>query len=172
MAESFDTFNCDSQCCNYKITPYKQIKWNNGDGWKSTSGKIVKAGGFIIDPSTHKILLVQSRGQLWGPPKGTIQDNESIEDCAIREVMEETGIQLNRAQFIGQPTLVKNKAMYYTVELNEANFEPQNHISDNDANGIGWFNIECLDGLIREKKISINQHCKILIKKFFRKHIS
>ena len=172
MAESFDTFNCDSQCCNYKITPYKQIKWNNGDGWKSTSGKIVKAGGFIIDPSTHKILLVQSRGQLWGPPKGTIQDNESIEDCAIREVMEETGIQLNRAQFIGQPTLVKNKAMYYTVELNEANFEPQNHILDNDANGIGWFNIECLDGLIREKKISINQHCKILIKKFFRKHIS
>ena len=172
MAESFNTFKCDNQCCNYKITPYKQIKWNNGDGWKSTSGKIVKAGGFIIDPSTHKILLVQSRGQLWGPPKGTIQDDESVEDCAIREVIEETGIQLNCTQFIGQPTLVKNKAMYYTVELNESNIEPQNHILDNDANGIGWFNIECLDDLIKEKKISINQHCKILIKKFFRKNIS
>lgn len=169
---SFNSFNCSNHCCTYKITPYKQIKWNNGDGWKSTTGKIVKAGCFIVDPYTHKILLVQSRGQLWGPPKGTIQENESIEHCALREVMEETGIKLKNDQFIGQPTIVKNKAMYYTVELNEDNIEPQNHILDNDANGIGWFNIDCLDSLIKEQKIAINQHSKILIKKFFGKNIT
>jgi len=169
---SFSSFNCSNHCCTYKITPYKQIKWNNGDRWKSTTGKIVKAGCFIVDPFTHKILLVQSRGQLWGPPKGTIQENESIEHCALREVMEETGIKLKNDQFIGQPTVVKNKAMYYTVELNEDNIEPQNHILDNDANGIGWFNINCLDLLIKEQKIAINQHTKILIKKFFGKNIT
>lgn len=169
---SFNSFNCTNNCCNYKITPYKQIKWNNGDGWKSTSGKIIKAGCFIVDPLTHKILLVQSRGQLWGPPKGTIQENESIEHCAIREVMEETGIEVKSDQFIGQPTVVKNKAMYYTVELKETNNEPQNHILDNDANGIGWFNIECLESLIKEQKVAINQHTKILIKKFFGKNIT
>ena len=47
----------------------------------------------------------------------------------------------------------------------------QNHIKDNDANGIGWFNINCLNNLIQEEKINLNQHCKILIKKFFRKYI-
>ena len=49
--------------------------------------------------------------------------------------------------------------------------EPQNHILDNDANGIGWFNIECLESLIKEEKVAINQHSKILIKKFFGKNI-
>jgi hypothetical protein len=86
--------------------------------------------------------------------------------------MEETGIELKSDQFIGQPTVVKNKAMYYTVELNETYIEPQNHILDNDANGIGWFNIECLESLIKEQKIAINQHSKILIKKFFGKNIN
>ena len=170
MFNMFNTYKCDHDCCNYKITPYKQVKWSNGDGWKSNTGKIVKAGSFIIDPTTSKILLVQSRGQLWGPPKGTIQDEETYEQCAIREVFEETGITLDPKIFLGH-TLVKNKALYYTSELKENEIEPQNHIKDNDANGIGWFNINCLNELIESNKINLNQHCKILIKKFFRKNV-
>ena len=166
----FNTYKCDHDCCNYKITPYQHVKWNNSDSWKSNTGKIVKAGSFIIDPITSKILLVQSRGQMWGPPKGTIQDEETYEQCAIREVLEETGITLNPKFFLGH-TLVKNKAFYYTTELKEDEIEPQNHIKDNDANGIGWFNINCLNELIESNKINLNQHCKILIKKFFRKNI-
>lgn len=162
--------NCNQGCCTYKITPYKEIKWNNGDGWKTNTGKIVKAGSFVIDPLSHKILLVQSRGQMWGPPKGTMQDNETVEQCAIREVFEETGILLTTSQFKDQ-TIVKNKAMYFTTEIKETEIYPQNHIKDNDANGIGWFNVECLEKLHNENKIKINQHCKILLKKFFRKNI-
>ena len=74
------------------------------------------------------------------------------------------------SEFIGY-TIVKNKAIYYTTELKEDETSPQNHIKDNDANGIGWFNINCLNNLIQEEKINLNQHCKILIKKFFRKYI-
>jgi ADP-ribose pyrophosphatase YjhB (NUDIX family) len=164
-----DSFQCDQKCCSYKISPYKNVKFNSNIDWKSNT-KIVKAGSFIVDPSTSKILLVQSRGQMWGPPKGTIQDDESYEECAIREVFEETGITLNVAEFIGY-TIIKNKAIYYTTELKEDEITPQNHIKDNDANGIGWFNINCLNNLIREEKIKLNQHCKILIKKFFGKYI-
>jgi len=165
-------YKCQDGCCTYKVTPYKDIKWNNGDGWKSNSGKIIKAGSFVVDPETHKILLVQSRGKMWGPPKGTIQDNESVEDCAIREVFEETGILLKLENFKDKSeTLVKNKAMYFTSEIRENDISPQNHIEDNDANGIGWFNVNCLEKLHKENKVNINQHCKILLKKFFRKHI-
>lgn len=163
----FQTFNCNDNCCVYKISNYKHTVFNNSTEWKSNSGKIVKAGSFIVDPSNSKILLVQSRGQLWGPPKGTIQSNETYEDCAIREVLEETGIKLLNLNFIGH-TIVKNKAMYYTTELKECEVSPQTHIKDNDANGIGWFNINCLLKLVENNKIYINQHCKILIKKFFR----
>lgn len=165
-----NVYKCNKDCCTYKITPYKQIKWNNGDGWKSNVKKIVKAGSFVIDPETGKILLVQSRGQMWGPPKGTLQDEETVDECAIREVFEETGILLSQSQFLSK-TLVKNKAMYYTTEIKEFDISPQNHIKDNDANGIGWFNVECLEQLMKEEKVLINQHCKILLKKFFGKSI-
>lgn len=162
--------NCSENCCIFKIAPYKQGKWVSGDGWKTTSNRITKAGSFVVDPSTSKILLVQSRGQMWGPPKGTMQDNETYEECAIREVFEETGIMLNTSQFLAS-TVVKNKAIYYNVELKENEITPQNHIKDNDANGIGWFSINCLNDLIKSGQIAVNQHCKFLIKKFFRKTI-
>jgi ADP-ribose pyrophosphatase YjhB (NUDIX family) len=170
MDQKINEYNCTNQCCHYKVTPYnKEIKVNN-DSFKSPPGKIIKAGCFIVDPDTNKILLVQSRGQMWGPPKGTMLDNETCEECAVREVFEETGIIINPTQFLGQ-TLVKSKALYYTTEIQETNLDPQNHIIDNDANGIGWFNVNCLNYLIENNNISINQHCKILIKKFFRKNI-
>jgi ADP-ribose pyrophosphatase YjhB (NUDIX family) len=47
---------------------------------------------------------------MWGPPKGTLQENEIVEDCAIREVFEETGIQIKVEQFLNS-TIVKNKAI-------------------------------------------------------------
>ena len=169
-SEIINIHTCTDNCCVFKITPYKQIKWSSTDGWKQSSNRVTKAGSFIIDASTSKILLVQSRGQMWGPPKGTMQDNETYEECAIREVYEETGIILHTSQFLTS-TIVRNKAIYYNVELKETEITPQNHIKDNDANGIGWFNINCLDELIKLGKISVNQHCKILIKKFFRKTI-
>ena len=50
--------NCENKCCSYKTINYKQIKWDLNDGWKSSTNKIIKAGCFIIDPSSLKILLV------------------------------------------------------------------------------------------------------------------
>lgn len=55
--------------------------------------------------------------------------------------------------------------------MDESDVHIQNHILDNDANGIGWFNIDCLEELVRQGTININQHCRILIKKIFDKDI-
>jgi ADP-ribose pyrophosphatase YjhB (NUDIX family) len=165
-----NTHQCPNKCCNFKITPYtKEIKIID-DTWKYNPGKIIKAGSFIIDPDTCKILLVQSRGQMWGPPKGTMLDNETCEECAVREVFEETGLTIHPSQFLSH-TLIKSRALYYTTEIKETEMNPQNHIIDNDANGIGWFNVNCLNDLIENNNITVNQHCKILIKKFFRKQV-
>lgn len=53
--------------------------------------KIVAAGGVIIN-ELQQILLIYRR-QHWDLPKGKLDPNETIEQCAIREVKEEVGIQ-------------------------------------------------------------------------------
>ncbi len=52
---------------------------------------IIAAGGIVINPN-KEILWIYRRG-FWDLPKGKLDPNETIEACAIREVMEETGMQ-------------------------------------------------------------------------------
>jgi 8-oxo-dGTP pyrophosphatase MutT (NUDIX family) len=51
---------------------------------------IIAAGGIVMNPN-KEILWIYRRG-FWDLPKGKLDPNETIEACAIREVMEETGI--------------------------------------------------------------------------------
>ena len=51
---------------------------------------IIAAGGIVVNPN-KEILWIYRRG-FWDLPKGKLDPNETIEACAIREVMEETGL--------------------------------------------------------------------------------
>lgn len=162
-------FQCAKGCCNYSITAYQHPSWydNKNNDWKDPTDnmKIKKAGAFIFDKSSNKILLVQSRGQYWGPPKGSLNEDEDIKRGAIREVKEETGLDLDEELF-QKYYVVKSKALYYYIEMNEEKIEVQTQVKDNDANGIGWFNVDCIETLIKDNKVLINLHCKLLIKRF------
>ncbi|MEX0593755.1 MAG: NUDIX hydrolase [Balneolaceae bacterium] len=53
----------------------------------------IDAGGgvvFRLDRGVCSILLIHRRG-VWDLPKGKLETGESIEECALREVEEETG---------------------------------------------------------------------------------
>ena len=52
--------------------------------------KIVAAGG-IVENENKEILLIFRKGK-WDLPKGKLDDGETIEACAVREVEEETGL--------------------------------------------------------------------------------
>src|SRR4051812_21020427 len=54
------------------------------------SRKII-AGGGIIKNEEGKILFIYRRGK-WDLPKGKLDEGETIEECAVREVEEETGL--------------------------------------------------------------------------------
>lgn len=49
------------------------------------------AGGGVVSNSDKDILLMYRRGY-WDLPKGKLDDGETIEECALREVHEETGL--------------------------------------------------------------------------------
>lgn len=52
---------------------------------------VIKAGGGIVKNTNGDILMIFRRGK-WDLPKGKLDENESIEACAKREVQEETGL--------------------------------------------------------------------------------
>lgn len=51
----------------------------------------ITAGGGLVRNRDGQYLLIFRHG-LWDLPKGKLEDGESIEECALREVGEETGL--------------------------------------------------------------------------------
>lgn len=52
---------------------------------------LIQAGGGLVENSAGEWLMIHRRG-FWDLPKGKLDKGETIEQCALREVMEETGL--------------------------------------------------------------------------------
>ena len=61
--------------------------------------KIIAAGGLVFNDK-NELLMIFRRGK-WDLPKGKLDEDESIEACAVREVQEETGLSVELQNFIG-----------------------------------------------------------------------
>jgi ADP-ribose pyrophosphatase YjhB (NUDIX family) len=153
-------FQCKNKCCTYRIVPYNK----KATAFRGHASR--KAGVLIFDKNARKILLVQSRGHLWGVPKGTRVGSESDLECALREVKEETGIVLDKAVLAEQRcTFIKNRACYFYHEMSEIDVTVQPQ-ANNDANGIGWFTLGCLRDMVNCGILKLNQHSRILLSRF------
>lgn len=67
-----------------------------------------KAAGVVILNDRREILLVREKGTpdqqkagLWHIPSGTVEEGENPQDAAIRETLEETGLQVQITKFLG-----------------------------------------------------------------------
>lgn len=52
----------------------------------------IQAGGGVVINEKEQVLMIYRR-EKWDLPKGKLDPDETIAECAIREVMEETGLQ-------------------------------------------------------------------------------
>lgn len=162
VSRKMPNYNCKNGCCIISVNDYKH------DNTSYNRERIPrKAGALIYDPEERRVLLVQSRGKYWGIPKGTLEISELDKECAVREIYEETGLIVNPREF-KKITRVKDRAVYFYLERKVCPVTIQEHVG-NDANGITWIKIDCLEELINSGNISLNSHTKLVLARFLDK---
>ncbi len=108
---------------------------------------IIAAGGLVFNE--HKELLMIFRRSKWDLPKGKLDEGESIEACAVREVEEETGIgNIQLGKLIGKTyheyfdkwvgaEVIKETWWYEMHVIGKPSFIPQ---TEEDIEQVVWAN--------------------------------
>lgn len=114
-----------------------------------------------------QILLIKQfhDKDLWGIPKGHINDNETIPMCAIREVFEETGVLISltsklRDCVIPQKNKKKIVMSYLAVPLSHD--EPKHDGYDSEVADARWFNFDQLPNIVSYQQNLIREACDLI----------
>ncbi|MEX6689389.1 NUDIX domain-containing protein [Danxiaibacter flavus] len=106
---------------------------------------IIAAGGLVTNEK-NELLMIFRRGK-WDLPKGKLDEGESIEACALREVREETGLQqLDLLNEVGityheyfdkftNADVIKRTHWYAMKTVTDQNLTPQ---TEEDIEQIVW----------------------------------
>jgi predicted NUDIX family NTP pyrophosphohydrolase len=112
--------------------------------WKCYKPRTFKVYGCICISPQNRVALVKGKlSGKWSFPKGHMENNETSQQCALRELFEETGIQIVEDS-IGYKRLSSGGYFIYNVEQ-EFTFAPQN--SEEIEEG-GWFSIEQIKSML------------------------
>ena len=87
--------------------------------------KVIEAGGGIVEKD-GKLLMIFRR-KVWDIPKGKLDKGETIEECAVREVEEETGVKVKVDK--------KIDAVWHTYVTKKKYVLQKTH----------WFAMHCID---------------------------
>jgi len=110
---------------------------------------IFSAGGVLVDMQGEKVLLVykQKTGE-WLLPKGHMEEGETIEEAANREIFEETGFQNTIKKLLSvqvRPDIVdpsKSKVIFwFRSDLTTGSRQENTQMSDENFKG-EWFSKE------------------------------
>ncbi len=138
----------------------------------STKKDVECAGAIVFRLNEYgeiEFLLIKHRKEKmnrWSIPKGHLELNESIEECAVREVWEETNV-VARLLYELPPTFTSNQRENKTVYIFLAKqLNPQHGIKPlcEEVLDIGWFSIDNLPDVHQYQKTTIS-HAKQIIKR-------
>ena|ERR1700676_2719788 len=106
---------------------------------------LIRAGGGLVENEKSEVLFMFRKGK-WDLPKGKLDQGESLESCAIREVKEETGVsQVELIKFLlvtehdyeemGQP--IRKETHWYLMKVSGSQIlVPQ---TDEGITELKWF---------------------------------
>ncbi len=136
----------------------------------------VSAGGVVYRLHSGYLEVVicgrENQGWLWALPKGTPEKNESLQDTAVREVEEETGLNVKLDRNIGSINYwfvrpVDQVACYKTVHfyLMTANGGSENN-HDKEFDIVKWISLhQALNALTYKGEVNILEKAAHIIDK-------
>ena len=159
---------CICKNCKFVITDYTNTSHHTHS--HTNTIRKYKSGILLHNISSNHILIVQSRGNMWGFPKGSLEEGENFNDCAIRELREETGINLESDVLdTSVPYRLNHYVKYYYITTEEDYSDIGIHDDiNNDANGICWIKLSCLKDLLVNDKIIFNYHARNCLYHYFK----
>jgi 8-oxo-dGTP pyrophosphatase MutT (NUDIX family) len=116
---------------------------------------LVKAAGGLLRNDEGRILMMLRRGK-WDLPKGKLDPGETLEQCAVREVGEETGlheVQLDGPLLVTYHTYDENgkhilkETHWYRMKASST--EPLVPQSEEQITGLRWVDIAGLKPLLQ-----------------------
>jgi 8-oxo-dGTP pyrophosphatase MutT (NUDIX family) len=117
---------------------------------------LIKAGGGLVTNDNKEVLLIHRRGK-WDLPKGKLDKGETMEECAKREVTEETGLKkitiearlliTYHSYHEGTKFVLKESHWYSMKAPGDQNLTPQ---TEEDITEIKWVKAGDLKNYYRE----------------------
>ena len=132
----------------------------------------VGATTLVFNNKNELLLNLRSDTNTWGIPGGSKELNETLEECAIRELKEETNINVNDLELI---TVLSGKE-YYSKYPNEdeldcvialykvSNYEGELNINDGESKQLKFFSLDSLPELESRAKAIIDKIKRGIIK--------
>jgi 8-oxo-dGTP diphosphatase len=103
------------------------------------SAEVNAAGGVVWrrggDGDIEVVLVHRPRYDDWSLPKGKLDEGESFEEAALREVEEETGLRCELGEFAGETSYRDRKdreklVRYWAMEAGDGDFSPDDEVDD------------------------------------------
>jgi 8-oxo-dGTP diphosphatase len=99
----------------------------------------------VIDKQSNRILFINRKKSWKGYafPGGHLEEGESMQECIIREIYEETGLRLRSVNYVGITHFFNTENNKRHIIMNFTSFDYEGHILPHcDEGDIEWVKIE------------------------------
>jgi 8-oxo-dGTP pyrophosphatase MutT (NUDIX family) len=133
---------------------------------------LVPGARIVLENSNREILLQQrSDFGLWGLPGGNAEVGQSLETVAMREMLEETGLQVTNLKPFGfgcDPAIETHvfpngdQCQFFVLNFYSRDFSGELQISDDESLALKWFTMSGLPIMLPNMRKSVEAYQRYL----------